>query len=91
MPIQGLNDGLYMRLVAAKTVDEVLAKYVEAEKINPPCERVMDFSWDDLVKLKNEIECLRAAIRKTIDDNLYLAGGEICTLIDLKKAINYDV
>lgn len=34
---------------------------------------------------------LRAAILKTIMDNLSLADGENCTLIDLKRAINFEL
>lgn len=30
---------------------------------------------------------LEQAIRKTLDDNLHLADGEICTLIDLKRVV----
>lgn len=33
---------------------------------------------------------LRQAIEKTIADNLHLADGEVCTLIDLKRAVNWD-
>lgn len=33
---------------------------------------------------------LRQAIEKTIADNLHLADGEVCTLIDLKLAVNWD-
>ena len=33
---------------------------------------------------------LRQAIEKTITDNLHLADGEVCTLIDLKRAVNWD-
>ena len=35
-------------------------------------------------------EKLEAAIRETIEDNLHLADGDNCTLIKLKRAINYD-
>lgn len=51
-----------MESKTAKTVDEVLKKYIEAEKTNPPCERVMDFSWNDMLKLKAEIERLRSVL-----------------------------
>jgi hypothetical protein len=34
-----------------------------------------------------EIECLRDAIWKTINENLHLCDGEQCTLIHLKKAV----
>lgn len=33
---------------------------------------------------------LRYAIEKTIADNLHLADGEVCTLIDLKRAVNWN-
>ena len=35
------------------------------------------------------ISRLESAIRGTIEDNLDLADGEVCTLIKLKRAINY--
>jgi len=37
-----------------------------------------------------EIRKLRAAIKKTLDDNGHLADGDNCTLINLKRAIDYD-
>ena len=43
----------------AKTVEDVLGKYEEAEKITPPCERVMIFSWADMILLRDEIDRLR--------------------------------
>ena len=43
----------------AETVEDVLGKYEEAEKITPPCERVMIFSWADMLLLKAEIERLK--------------------------------
>jgi hypothetical protein len=36
------------------------------------------------------IESLELAIRTTIDENLNLADGDICTLKRLKDAIGYD-
>ena len=36
------------------------------------------------------IESLELAIRTTIDENLHLADGDICTLKRLKDAIGYD-
>lgn len=41
------------------TIERVLEKYSEAEKINPAFERVISFSWDDMLLLKREIENLR--------------------------------
>lgn len=35
------------------------------------------------------ISRLESAIYETIEDNLHLADGENCTLIKLKRAINY--
>lgn len=32
---------------------------------------------------------LEQAIRETIEDNLHLADGDVCTLIKLKRAIGY--
>lgn len=34
-----------------------------------------------------EIDRLKAAMQKTIDDNLNLADGDDCTLIELKRAL----
>lgn len=42
-----------------------------------------------LDNVQSECEKLETAIRETIEDNLHLADGEICTLIKLKRAINY--
>lgn len=41
------------------------------------------------IELLEENEKLETAIRETIEDNLHLADGEVCTLIKLKRAINY--
>jgi len=47
--------------------------------------------YSDLVELVEELHddamTLRKAIRETLDDNSYLADGEICTLIKLKRAL----
>ena len=39
---------------------------------------------------KHCVKKLETAIRETIEYNLHLADGEICTLSKLKNAINYD-
>ena len=39
---------------------------------------------------KHCVEKIEAAIIETTEDNLHLADGDICTLIKLKKAVNYD-
>lgn len=38
---------------------------------------------------KHCISKLETAIRETIEDNLHLADGDDCTLIKLKRAIDY--
>lgn len=43
---------------------------------------------DAIEGLMAEIERLRAAITKTLEDNRHLADGENCTLIHLKRVIN---
>lgn len=44
--------------------------------------------WKRQCKAKDdEIDILRAAIRKTLDENGHLADGDNCTLIELKRAI----
>ena len=35
------------------------------------------------------INQLETAIKKVIEENLYLADGDNCTLIELKRVINY--
>ena len=45
--------------------------------------------WNDR-DLLAEITRLRAAIKNTIERNPHLADGDNCTLIELKRAINYD-
>lgn len=41
------------------------------------------------IELLKENERLETVIRETIEDNLHLADGETCTLIKLKRVINY--
>lgn len=38
---------------------------------------------------KHCVAKLETAIRETIEENLHLADGDVCTLIKLKRAINY--
>jgi len=45
--------------------------------------------WNDR-DLLAEITRLRSAIKNTIESNLHLADGDTCTLIELKREINYD-
>jgi FtsZ-binding cell division protein ZapB len=45
---------------------------------------------DKNVKLEQENTKLRTAISKTLEENGHLADGDVCTLIELKRAINYD-
>ena len=48
-------------------------------------------AWFACEKIKNsEIDRLRTAIRKTLDENGHLADGEDCALIELKRAIGYE-
>ncbi len=41
----------------------------------------------DLLPLCDEYERLRDAAQRTIDENLHLADGDVCTLIRLKRAL----
>lgn len=44
--------------------------------------------WKRRAKLKDaEIERLRAAIKKTLDENGHLADGDNCTFFELRRAI----
>lgn len=48
----------------------------------------LEEAWNACTALKDsEIERLRAAICKTLDENRHLADGENFTLIELKRAI----
>jgi len=49
-----------------------------------PCER-----FCEQIAFNAERKRLERAIRETIEENLHLADGENCTLIKLKRAINY--
>ena len=40
-----------------------------------------------MIEAADEIERLRAAMQQTIDENLDLADGDVCTLILLKRAL----
>ncbi len=44
----------------------------------------------DNKKLKEEIEALKKAIRNTLNNNLDLCDGDQCTLLELKKSIDFD-
>jgi glutamate mutase epsilon subunit len=44
---------------------------------------------DNLIAANLARSNLEMAIRETIEENLHLADGDNCTLIKLKRAINY--
>lgn len=48
------------------------------------------YNGSDYLRAAELIDCFESAIRETIEDNLHLADGEDCTLIKLKRAINYN-
>lgn len=48
------------------------------------CERTLKA---EIERLESESDRLRAAIQQTLDDNLSLTDGDVCTLILLKRAI----
>lgn len=50
----------------------------------------LDVVVEKLRALEEENQRLRAAIKKTLDENRHLADGDNCTLIHLKRAIGED-
>lgn len=42
-----------------------------------------------LANVQHECDKLESAIRETLEENLHLADGDVCTLIKLKRAIHY--
>ncbi len=44
----------------------------------------------DNKKLKVEVEKLKTAIRNTLNENLDLCDGDQCTLLELKRSIDFD-
>lgn len=44
----------------------------------------------DNKKLKAEVERLKTAIRNTLNANLDLCDGDQCTLLELKRSIDFD-
>ena len=55
--------------------------------------RIVNLELEDLpdthTATEKYIERLETAILETIEENLHLADGDVCTLIKLKRAINY--
>ena len=49
------------------TIEKVLEKYMEAEKIRPAFERVALFSWNDMLLLKSEIEKARVLLSTRVE------------------------
>ena len=45
-----------------------------------------DAAMKTCAALADENQTLKQAIRETLDENLHLADGEVCTLIKLKRA-----
>lgn len=56
-------------------------------RVNPVYADVRGTESYERAALLGEIDRLRAAIRKTLDNNGHLADGEVCTLIELKRAL----
>ena len=69
---------------------EVFAKSAGLDKYGTDAQYgLANSAWRECSKIKDaEIAKLRAAIRKTLDENGHLADGENCTLIELKRAIS---
>lgn len=55
--------------------------------IKPQYVDVLGTESNERAMLLGEIDRLRAAITKTLDENSHLADGDNCTLIELKRAV----
>lgn len=66
-----------------------LEKYLRA-KINPRFACIQGTKSYELKAMLDEIDRLRAAIWETLNANLHLCDGEQCTLLVLKRAVNFD-
>lgn len=73
-------------VVDEMNVDEKFDKFIEF----PNDSKAYVTSVSAKLFAKHCVKELETAIRETIEDNLHLADGENCTLIKLKRAINYD-
>lgn len=59
-------------------------------KINPQYAHIKGTESHERKALLDEIDRLRAAIWETLNANLHLCDGEQCTLLVLKRAVNFD-
>lgn len=59
-------------------------------RVNPAYVNTIGTESYERARLLSEIDRLRAAIRKTLDDNGHLADGSNCTLIELKRALGIE-
>lgn len=60
------------------------------ETIKPQYAQVKGTESYERKALLDEIDRLRAAILETLNANLHLCDGEQCTLLVLKRAVNFD-
>lgn len=44
---------------------------------------------DEAQKLENRVDELEAVITETLNDNLHLTDGDVCTLLKLKRAVGW--
>lgn len=57
----------------------------------PQWQEFVDFLTSiNMKQEEDKAQILENAIRETIEENLHLADGDVCTLAKLKQAINYD-
>lgn len=66
-------------------IDEEFEKFIEF----PGESKTYVTSVSAKLFAKHCVAQMEAAIRETIEENLHLADGDVCTLIKLKRAINY--
>lgn len=72
---------------AVKEARELLETHsIVAMRVDKPYKEIRPL----IGTLCDELERLRGAIRKTLDENGHLADGDNCTLIHLKRAIGED-
>ncbi len=69
-----------------------LTQELEADlraKINPQYAHILGTESYERKAMLDEIDRLRAAIWETLNANLHLCDGEQCTLIALKRAVDF--
>lgn len=74
------------QVLPPKDTEKLLRDANKGAEVNAIMARSLAKQVNDLT---SEVARLTAVIKATIENNLHLADGDDCTLIDLKRAINY--